>query len=61
MAMWNFPAPGGYMEAPRRLYYQTMTKKDIEERLLENDVLLVPVGSTENHGNAGPSARIPSS
>ncbi len=42
------------MEAPCGVYYQTMTKKDIEERLLENDVLLIPVGSTENHGNAGP-------
>ena len=31
-----------------------MTKYDVEERLKTNDLILIPIGSTENHGNAGP-------
>jgi creatinine amidohydrolase len=31
-----------------------MTKKDVEERLKKNDIIIVPIGSTENHGAAGP-------
>ncbi|MDD5018134.1 MAG: 3-dehydro-scyllo-inosose hydrolase [Eubacteriales bacterium] len=42
------------MEAPDKMYYQTMTRLDVEERLKQNDVLLIPMGSTENHGASGP-------
>ncbi|RKL64474.1 creatininase family protein [Thermoanaerobacteraceae bacterium SP2] len=42
------------MENPTKIYFQTMTKRDVEERLQKNDVIIIPVGSTENHGNAGP-------
>lgn len=42
------------MEKPSKIYFQTMTKKDVEERLEKNDIILIPVGSTENHGKAGP-------
>lgn len=54
MAKWEFPPKGGYMEAPKKMYYQTMTKLDIEKRLKENDIVILPVGSIENHGAAGP-------
>ncbi|MHB1391518.1 MAG: 3-dehydro-scyllo-inosose hydrolase [Clostridia bacterium] len=53
MSEWKFPNEG-CIEKPNKLYYHTMTKKDVEERLKVNDVIIIPVGSTENHGNAGP-------
>ena len=54
MSKWSFPPEGGHMEKPSKIYYQTMTKKDVEERLKVNDVLLIPLGSTENHGDGQP-------
>ena len=51
---WKLPAKGGHMEDPTKIYFQTMTKRDYEERLKKNDVIIIPIGSTENHGNAGP-------
>ena len=54
MAKWSLPSKGGHMEDPTKVYYQTMTKRDVEERLKKNDIVIIPVGSTENHGNAGP-------
>lgn len=55
MTKWNYPPSGGHMDKPSGIYYQTMTKLQIEQRLEKNDVIIVPVGSTENHGNAGPT------
>lgn len=54
MAKWKFPPDGGHMDKPSKIYYQTMTRKEVEERLKKNDILLIPIGSTENHGAAGP-------
>ena len=54
MSKWNLPPKGGHMESPTKVYFQTMTKRDYEERLKKNDIIIIPVGSTENHGNAGP-------
>ena len=54
MASWNLPAKGGHMEAQDGIYYQNMTTKMVEERLKKNDILLLPVGSTENHGPSAP-------
>ena len=54
MSKWTIPPEGGHMDKPSGIYFQTMTKKDVEERLKKNDILIVPVGSTENHGAAGP-------
>ena len=54
MGNWTLPPTGGHMEKPSKIYYQTMTKKDVEERLKVNDILLIPFGSTENHGDAQP-------
>ena len=53
MSEWKFPNEG-CIEKPNKMYYHTMTKKDVEDRLKVNDVIIIPVGSTENHGNAGP-------
>ena len=50
MSNWNLPATGGHMEKQDGIYYQNMTTKMVEERLKKNDVLLLPIGSTENHG-----------
>ena len=54
MSKWNLPPKGGYMESAKKMYFQTMTRLDVDERLKENDVIIIPVGSTENHGAAGP-------
>lgn len=54
MSQWNLPPKGGYMEAAKKMYFQTMNKLDVEERLGMDDVIIIPVGSTENHGAAGP-------
>ena len=54
MANWNLPATGGHMEKQDGIYYQNMTTKMVEERLKKNDVLLLPIGSTENHGPSAP-------
>lgn len=54
MTNWQLPPKGGHMDAPTKIYFQTMTKLDVEERLKKNDIVIIPVGSTENHGAAGP-------
>ena len=54
MSKWNLPAKGGHMEAQDGIYYQNMTTKMVEARLKKNDVILIPVGSTENHGPSAP-------
>ena len=54
MSKWNLPAKGGHMEKQDGIYYQNMTTKMLEERLKKNDVLLLPIGSTENHGPSAP-------
>lgn len=54
MSKWQLPAVGGNMEINNGIYYQNMTNKDVAERLKRNDVILIPVGSTENHGPSAP-------
>ena len=51
---WTLPSPGGHMERRSGIYLQTMTMKDIDERLEQNDVLIVPLGATEAHGPNAP-------
>ena len=38
------------MDEPSGVYLQNMTMKQIQERLKKDDTIIVPVGSTENHG-----------
>lgn len=50
MSKWKFPPKGGQMDLPSGIYYQTMNGHEIQERLKKNDLIIIPVGSTENHG-----------
>ena len=50
----NYPPKVGTWITPSKIYFQTMTKLDVDERLKKNDIVIIPVGSTENHGAAGP-------
>jgi creatinine amidohydrolase len=54
MGNWDLPRKFGKMESTDKIYYQTMTKLELEERLEVNDIILIPFGSTENHGTAQP-------
>ena len=54
MGNWTLPPTGGHMDKPSKIYFQTMTKHDVEDRLKKNDLIVIPLGSTENHGAAGP-------
>jgi creatinine amidohydrolase/Fe(II)-dependent formamide hydrolase-like protein len=55
VARWAIPPEGGHMDRPTGIYLQTMTGKEVEKRLEKNDVIILPIGSTENHGPHAPS------
>ncbi len=50
MGKWQIPPQGGHMEKPSGIYFQTMNGHQVEERLKSSDLIIIPVGSTENHG-----------
>jgi len=50
MTEWTLPPNGGHMDRPTGIYLQTMTGKETQERLTKNDLIIIPIGSTENHG-----------
>ena len=50
MGKWKFPPDGGHMEKPTQIYLQTMTGLEVKERLKKNDLIILPIGSTEAHG-----------
>jgi creatinine amidohydrolase/Fe(II)-dependent formamide hydrolase-like protein len=54
MGTWQFPPESGHMERPSGVYYQTMNMTEINTRLKTNDLIIIPVGSTECHGAAQP-------
>lgn len=54
MGNWKIPPEGGHMESPNGLYLQTMNMTQVNERLKTNDVIIIPVGSTECHGAGQP-------
>jgi hypothetical protein len=54
MSKWQLPPKGGHTDKRNGVYLQTMTMRDIEERLQTNDVLIVPRGATEAHGPNAP-------
>jgi creatinine amidohydrolase/Fe(II)-dependent formamide hydrolase-like protein len=41
----------GSMDKADGIYFQNMTGYQVAERLKKNDIILIPVGSTENHGS----------
>lgn len=53
MKKWNLPEEG-HMDKADGLYLQNMTGKQIRDRLKKNDLIIIPVGSTETHGDAAP-------
>ncbi|MBC7260509.1 MAG: creatininase family protein, partial [Chloroflexi bacterium] len=54
MGKWQIPPDGGHMEKASGLYFQNMTGKEIEQRLKECDLIIIPIGSTEAHGPHAP-------
>ena len=50
---WHLP-PEGQMDKASGIYYQNMTMKELAERRKKNDILIVPIGSTETHGPGEP-------
>ena len=52
MSKWNLPPDGGHLDKADGIYLQNMSIVEIRERVKENDVIIIPVGSTENHGPA---------
>lgn len=41
----------GSMDKADQIYFQNMTGHQVREKLKQNDIIIIPVGSTENHGS----------
>ena len=52
MSKWDLPPKEGHMDKADGIYLQNMSIKEIKERVKKNDVIIIPIGSTENHGPA---------
>lgn len=50
MSNWEIPPSKGYMDSNEPIYFQNMTMKQVAERLKKNDLIIIPIGSTEAHG-----------
>ena len=50
MSKWKIPPESGHMDLATGVYFQNMTGKEIDNRLKKNDLIIIPVGSTESHG-----------
>lgn len=50
LSKWQIPPTGGHLDLADGIYFQNMTGKEVQERLKKNDVIIIPVGSTEAHG-----------
>jgi 3-dehydro-scyllo-inosose hydrolase len=55
MGDWQLPPQGGHMEKQTGVYMQNMTGRQLQERIKENDLIILPLGATENHGPHGPN------
>ncbi|MGZ4385433.1 MAG: 3-dehydro-scyllo-inosose hydrolase [Gaiellaceae bacterium] len=55
MGNWKLPPPGGHMDKPTGVYMQNMTGRQLQERIKQNDLIILPIGATENHGPHGPN------
>ena len=53
---YGVPAPGGCEWAKPGSYIQTTVRHDLEQQRKKNDIVLIPVGSTELHGDHTVSA-----
>lgn len=54
MSNWELPIRQGHMDKPDGVYFQNMTGKQVHERLKKDDIILIPIGSTETHGPHAP-------
>jgi len=46
---WSFPQEG-QMDKANNIYFQNMTAREVKKRLEKNDLIIIPLGSSENHG-----------
>jgi len=51
LAEYGIPAPGGCEWAKPGSYIQTTVRHDLERERKTNDIVIIPVGSTELHGD----------
>jgi creatinine amidohydrolase/Fe(II)-dependent formamide hydrolase-like protein len=51
MEKWKIPPDGGHMDKASGVYFQNMPGHEIKERLKQDDIIIIPVGSTEAHGD----------
>jgi creatinine amidohydrolase len=56
LADYGVPAPGGCEWAKPGSYIQTTVRHDLEQQRKLNDIVIIPVGSTELHGDHTVSA-----
>jgi creatinine amidohydrolase len=56
LAEYGVPAPGGCEWAKPGSYIQTTVRHDLEQQRKKNDVVIIPVGCTELHGDHTVSA-----
>ena len=54
MSKWVFPQEGKIESANPKLYLQNMTIKEVQEKLKVNDLVILVIGSLENHGPGCP-------
>lgn len=50
MSKWKIPPDDGHMDLATGIYFQNVSGKEVKKRLEQNDLIIIPVGSTENHG-----------
>jgi creatinine amidohydrolase/Fe(II)-dependent formamide hydrolase-like protein len=55
MSKWKLPPEGGHLDKADGIYLQNMTGKQVQQRLKKNDIIILPIGSTEAHGPHAPS------
>ena len=54
MPKWELPPKKCHMCKADKIYFQNMTIEEIRERLKKDDIIIIPIGSTENHGPHSP-------
>ncbi|MEM2637178.1 MAG: 3-dehydro-scyllo-inosose hydrolase, partial [Candidatus Korarchaeota archaeon] len=47
---WQLPCKSRHLEERSKVFFQNMTGEEIKERLAKDDIIIIPVGSTEAHG-----------
>jgi creatinine amidohydrolase/Fe(II)-dependent formamide hydrolase-like protein len=47
---WELPPKGGHLDLADGVYFQNMTMNEVQKRVKKNDLIIIPIGSTEAHG-----------